>query len=88
VPKKFRFPYYKKLNWYALSKFDEDDGNEDLVASMMALAQWLLLSCQQSKRRLSVIPKEIKHPVALAERVLAKATALDGKRSFKRKRSL
>ncbi|KAI8875395.1 Clavaminate synthase-like protein [Backusella circina FSU 941] len=89
VPRKFRFPYYKKLNWYALARFDESDHHDDKyqLESMAALAEWLLASCQQSKRRASsVIPKEIKQPTELAERVLAKARkGLEG--SLKRKRS-
>lgn len=65
VPMKFRFPYYKRLNWYALAKFDtwlqhEETANKLSyfeLESMALLATFLHKDIKQNDLGV-VIPKE------------------------------
>lgn len=65
VPMKFRFPYYKRLNWYALAKFDtwlqhEETANKLSyfeLESMALLAAFLHKDIKQNDLGV-VIPKE------------------------------
>ncbi|KAF1806074.1 hypothetical protein FB192DRAFT_1425504 [Mucor lusitanicus] len=66
VPLKFRFPYYKRLNWYALAKFDTWLQDEETASklsyfeleSMALLATFLHKDIKQNDENVVAIKKE------------------------------
>ncbi|KAG0740507.1 hypothetical protein G6F62_006965 [Rhizopus arrhizus] len=81
VPIKFRFPYYKKLNWYALEKFDEwlrekREFSYFELESMAVLTVFFANSVsEEGKMNMTIrhkhdIPDTIEDPLGLTKRVL------------------
>ncbi|CAO3629596.1 unnamed protein product [Cunninghamella blakesleeana] len=86
VPAKFRFPYFKKINWYAAEKYNKmlQENSKELsiyeLQGIMDLARWLQkgamsledhsLTTQERKIIKSDIPTSIKDPSRLINDLL------------------
>ncbi|CDH58254.1 clavaminate synthase-like protein [Lichtheimia corymbifera JMRC:FSU:9682] len=95
VPAKFRFPFYKRMNWYAARYYHDlllqDQGTKSVLSKyelegLNSLAQWLKKDIQSGSRK--DIPHDIHDPSALLSQLISMVeNEMEKQQIPKRKRS-